>query len=143
MPSSRHLHRARQCHASAKNYEADVAAVAASVNDPCGWVLHGRGCFAVVAGVCSARADAIDGQWCLGSSHFEIKGPNIRTPGGNQIAGNYDRHGFTYVVPANEVVTATEWVVVERTPVVHGHSGFDTISADQAAARMLAFEMEE
>ena len=57
---------------------------------------------ALVAGAVSARADAIDGQWCFGSSHFEINGPKIRTPGGNDIVGNYDRHGFSYVVPANE-----------------------------------------
>jgi hypothetical protein len=57
---------------------------------------------ALVAGAASARADAIDGQWCFGSSHFEINGPKIRTPGGNDIVGNYDRHGFSYVVPANE-----------------------------------------
>ena len=50
----------------------------------------------------SARADAIDGQWCLGSSHFAIEGPNILTPGGNRIQGNYSRHGFVYVVPTNE-----------------------------------------
>ena len=49
-----------------------------------------------------AHADAIDGQWCLGSSHFAIDGPNILTPGGNRIQGNYSRHGFLYVVPANE-----------------------------------------
>jgi hypothetical protein len=50
----------------------------------------------------SARADAIDGQWCLGPSHFAIEGPNILTPGGNRIQGNYSRHGFFYVVPTNE-----------------------------------------
>jgi hypothetical protein len=50
----------------------------------------------------TARADAIDGEWCLGSSHFSIEGPNITTPGGNRIQGNYSRHGFDYVVPANE-----------------------------------------
>jgi hypothetical protein len=48
---------------------------------------------ALIASVFPARADAIDGQWCLGSSHFEINGQNIRTPGGNTITGNYDRHG--------------------------------------------------
>jgi hypothetical protein len=51
-----------------------------------------------VAVTCPARAYAIDGQWCLGASHFEINEPSIR----NAITGNYDRHGFTYVVPANE-----------------------------------------
>ena len=37
----------------------------------------------LLVSVCPAIADAIDGQWCLGASHFEINGPNIRTPGGN------------------------------------------------------------
>ena len=37
-----------------------------------------------------------------GASHFAIEGPNILTPGGNRIQGNYSRHGFTYVVPVNE-----------------------------------------
>ena len=49
-----------------------------------------------------AHADAIDGQWCLGAAHFAIDGPSIRTPGGNQVRGNYSRHGFDYTVPANE-----------------------------------------
>jgi hypothetical protein len=59
-----------------------------------------------------AKADAIDGQWCLSSSHLEINGPNIRTPGGNLIVGNYDRHGFRYVVPANEADAGSEVVMV-------------------------------
>ena len=46
-------------------------------------------CVALAIGMSSVRADAIDGQWCLGSSHFEINGPNIRTPGGNDISGEY------------------------------------------------------
>jgi hypothetical protein len=63
---------------------------------------------AAVAGVVlaiasdTASADAIDGDWCLGTSHFAIDGPNIVTPGGNRIQGNYSRHGFDYVVPASE-----------------------------------------
>jgi hypothetical protein len=59
-----------------------------------------------------ARADAIDGQWCLGTSHLAIDGPKIRTPSGNEIVGNYDRHGFTYVVPANEAGAGTQVVMV-------------------------------
>ena len=59
-----------------------------------------------------ALADAIDGQWCLASSHFEIDGPKIRTPGGNHTVGNYDRHGFTYIVPANEAGAGTQIVMV-------------------------------
>jgi hypothetical protein len=38
-----------------------------------------------------ASADAIDGEWCKGTSHFTIDGPNILTPGGNRIQGNYTR----------------------------------------------------
>ena len=56
----------------------------------------------VCLGVDAAHADAIDGEWCLGTSHFAIEGPNILTPGGNRIQGSYSRHGFVYVVPANE-----------------------------------------
>ena len=67
---------------------------------------------ALIASVYPARADAIDGQWCLGSSHFEINSPNIRTPGGNNITGNYDRHGYEYVVPANEEGAGTKFVMV-------------------------------
>jgi hypothetical protein len=49
------------------------------------------------------RADAIDGDWCgPDGKHLEIHGPKIITPAGNQIAGNYTRHSFAYVVPANE-----------------------------------------
>lgn len=49
-----------------------------------------------------ALADAIDGEWCLGSSHFAINGSTILTPGGSRAEGRYTRHGFAYVVPANE-----------------------------------------
>jgi hypothetical protein len=70
------------------------------------------GCVVLVASASVARADAIDGQWCLASSHFEINGPNIRTPGGNEIVGNYDRHGFSYVVPKNEEGAGMEIVMM-------------------------------
>jgi len=66
----------------------------------------------LVIGTAPVRADAIDGQWCLGSSHFEISGPRIRTPGGSEITGNYHRHGFSYVVPANEAGTGAEIIMV-------------------------------
>ena len=49
-----------------------------------------------------AFADRIDGEWCNGTQSLQIEGSNIRTPGGNQITGDYSRHGFAYVVPANE-----------------------------------------
>ena len=70
------------------------------------------GSFLLLASVLPAHADAIDGQWCLGASHFEINGPNIRTPGGNDITGEYNRHGFQYVVPVNEEGAGTQIVMV-------------------------------
>jgi len=47
-------------------------------------------------------ADAIDGNWCREGRHLAIDGPDLITPGGNRIKGNYDRHGFEYVVPTGE-----------------------------------------
>jgi hypothetical protein len=50
-----------------------------------------------------ARADAIDGDWCLADGrHFSIRGPEIVTPGGNRMEGDYDRHAFSYTVPEDE-----------------------------------------
>ena len=52
----------------------------------------------------AAMADAIDGDWCAKiGRHLNIDGPKIQTPGGNNIIGDYERHGFSYVVPNNEV----------------------------------------
>lgn len=50
----------------------------------------------------AARADAIDGDWCLGSQSMNINGPNIRTPAGNQTTGDYTRHTFSYTIPKGE-----------------------------------------
>jgi hypothetical protein len=51
-----------------------------------------------------ALADAIDGDWCHQASgrRFSIRGPQIVTPGGTNMAGDYSRHWFSYVVPAPE-----------------------------------------
>jgi hypothetical protein len=69
----------------------------------------------LLVGICLAgltatpsRADAIDGEWCLGGSHFAIDGPSLLTPGGNRIQGAYTRHSFAYVVPQNEAGAGTE-----------------------------------
>jgi hypothetical protein len=57
----------------------------------------------LVSASTGARADAIDGQWCsIDGKHLDINGPRIRTPGGTQTQGDYDRHAFRYVVPAAE-----------------------------------------
>ena len=50
-----------------------------------------------------ARADAIDGDWCRADGkRMTIRGPDIVTPGGNQIKGDYTRHFFSYIIPAGE-----------------------------------------
>lgn len=64
------------------------------------WILAAA--LATVSLSVPAQADAIDGDWCFGSSNLGIRGPDLRTPAGNQIKGDYDRHGFRYVVPAGE-----------------------------------------
>ena len=51
-----------------------------------------------------AWADAIDGDWCHQPTgrRLSIRGPQIVTPGGKQMEGDYSRHAFDYVVPAPE-----------------------------------------
>jgi hypothetical protein len=51
-----------------------------------------------------ALADAIDGDWCSPDNklRLSIQGPNIVTPGGHNIQGDYERHSFSYIVPASE-----------------------------------------
>jgi hypothetical protein len=63
---------------------------------------------AVVALSAPARADKIDGEWCFASQSLQIDGPSIRTPGGNQIKGDYSRHNFSYVVPSSEPEAGAE-----------------------------------
>ena len=48
-------------------------------------------------------ADAIDGNWChTDGRRFSIRGPEIVTPGGKRMEGNYSRHWFSYTAPAPE-----------------------------------------
>ena len=65
----------------------------------------------VAIGYGTARADAIDGEWCFSTVHLNIQGPSIRTPGGNQIQGTYDRHSFHYIAPANEKDAGAEVIM--------------------------------
>ena len=61
----------------------------------------GAGITLLMSGV--AQADAIDGRWChQDGRRLAIRGPEITTPGGSRISGDYGRHNFTYVVPASE-----------------------------------------
>lgn len=57
----------------------------------------------IVLCLSQAHADAIDGDWCLSDgSKLTINGPDIVTPGGRQLKGDYDRHHFAYVAPPAE-----------------------------------------
>ena len=60
--------------------------------------------FVLVLSAAPAFADAIDGDWCHQASgrHLSIRGPQIVTPGGKRMEGDYSRHWFNYVVPAPE-----------------------------------------
>jgi hypothetical protein len=51
-----------------------------------------------------ALADAIDGDWCHAATgrHFSIRGPEIVTPGGKKMQGDYNRHFFSYAAPVSE-----------------------------------------
>ena len=50
-----------------------------------------------------AKADVIDGDWCHDDGRqLSIKGSRIVTPRGKEMAGDYTRHSFRYVVPDNE-----------------------------------------
>jgi hypothetical protein len=62
----------------------------------------------ILPGASGARADAIDGAWCLsvgdhtGGKRMEIAGPDIVTPNGTKTEGDYRRHFFSYVIPPSD-----------------------------------------
>jgi len=59
--------------------------------------------FAVVVQAGTARADAIDGDWCsTDGQRMSIRGDNITIPSGKQIVGRYSRHAFDYVIPPGD-----------------------------------------
>lgn len=72
-------------------------------------LLAGSAAAACLVGAAGARADAIDGEWCSpdGRRTLSIDGPRIVTPGGATTTGDYDRHGFAYVVPPGEAGAGT------------------------------------
>jgi hypothetical protein len=71
----------------------------------------------------AARADVIDGAWCLDTGQrMSIDGPNIVTPAGTPTQGEYSRHYFSYVVPAGDPGagnTITMQLLNEQTVRVH------------------------
>lgn len=73
-----------------------------------GMAVFGAALGVVVLSVDPVRADAIDGDWCFGAQHLNIRGPSIRTPGGTQMSGTYDRHNFFYLAPPGEADAGSE-----------------------------------
>ena len=58
---------------------------------------------ALLFSAATSRADVIDGNWCHADGRrLSIRGPQIVTPGGIRMQGDYTRHSFVYVVPAGE-----------------------------------------
>ncbi len=56
-----------------------------------------------------AMADVIDGDWCHDDGrHFSIQGPTIITPAGKPMQGQYTRHTFRYLAPADEAWAGQE-----------------------------------
>ena len=63
----------------------------------------------------TARADAIDGDWCRdGAQRMSIHGETIVTPGGTSLKGQYSRHAFSYVVPQGEPGTGQTVDIILR-----------------------------
>jgi hypothetical protein len=76
-------------------------------------LLMGSAAAASLIGAAGARADAIEGNWCAPDGRtLTIEGPRITTPDGTVMKGDYDRHGFTYVVPAGEAGAGTQVTMV-------------------------------
>jgi hypothetical protein len=79
----------------------------------------------------TARADAIDGDWCQNDGrNLIIRGPQIVTPGGTRMTGSYTRHAFNYTVPAGEAgAGATVSMVLIDDDTVHLNPGGEAAGA--------------
>lgn len=49
-------------------------------------------------------ADSVDGIWCSANSSrsIQISGPNMTTPAGRKVTGQYSRHVAAYLIPEPE-----------------------------------------
>jgi hypothetical protein len=97
----------------------------------------GLAALALVLLPAAARADVIDGDWCATGRHLSIKGPEIVTPAGSRLQGNYTRHSFIYVVPPAEPEaghTVAMLLINENT--MNLRSGADAASAAQAPVQV-------
>lgn len=79
---------------------------------PTGFLLPAIAVATVLLSSSPAWADRIDGNWCHRDGRdMSIDGPTIVTPGGTEMTGQYDRHGFEYVVPEGEAGAGVEVVM--------------------------------
>jgi hypothetical protein len=86
------------------------------------------GALLVIASIDGASADAIDGDWCReDGKRMSIRGPDIVTPAGNHIRGDYSRHAFNYVIPAGESGAGeTVAIVLMSEDLAHARQGAAT-----------------
>ena len=86
------------------------------------------GAIFVLAMSSAAQADAIDGDWCREDGRrMSINGPDIVTPGGSRIKGDYDRHAFNYVVPPGEAGAGQSVAIVLLSEyLAHARQGGDS-----------------
>ena len=73
-----------------------------------------RGLLVIFAGglfAAPALADAIDGDWCNGPASLHIAGPALRTPGGKDMTGDYERYAFHYLAPDGEKDAGAEVMI--------------------------------
>lgn len=92
--------------------------------------------FMMLLATTAATADAIDGNWCHSDGRrFIIRGPAITTPAGNHLQGNYDRHYFSYQIPAPEPRAGeTVFMTLMGENLVHLRVGPDEASAGPVEA---------
>ncbi len=81
----------------------------------------------LIAGASAAHADAIGGNWCRpDGKRMSIRGPEIVTPGGTAMRGDYTRHYFTYVIPPGEPdAGATMSIQLRGEHLAHARAGDD------------------
>jgi hypothetical protein len=86
----------------------------------------------------AVHADVIDGEWCAADGrHLSIKGPDLVTPTGKRITGDYTRHSFLYVVPPADPGSGdTVAMRLMNEETVHLRQGSDAAAAAQAPVQV-------
>lgn len=70
--------------------------------------------FMIGAFAAPALADRLDGGWCGGNGkQLQINGPQITTPSGKVLEGDYRRHSFSYTAPVGDA-DAGQQIVMQQ-----------------------------